>query len=494
MPLLSTQAGRRLQKTPSGKGGLRLHVVHRLCPFPLPTSGFAASCEKLRSRLSADGSTMYPLASFSATIPGCGRIIWRAGVDQTWNGRYNTSNRRTNAHESENQVRQRCYQCFRPMSLCFCEAIPRIDNRTDVLILQHVGERFHPFNTARIVQKALRRCRLIVDHNRRLAAQHLPIRAGAGVLYPQANARSLTELPAAERPTQLVIIDGTWHQAKTIVRDVAQLRDLPCYRLTPSAAGQYRIRREPNAHSLSTLEATVAALQALEPDTAGLDRLLAAFNKMVENQLAHPASHAVPRYKENRQSRPRYLPRALLQNPERLVVAYGEATPGGPGRRTAAPLPVHWVAQRLGTSERFSCRLRQQQPLSDAALKHIRLSAADFDDAVSRHEFCHRWNHFVDRNDVLIVYHHRTYQLLRHIGASQPHCLVLKSIFGKWRAGFRCLEELMAIEGLTLPSCEHKSRANQRLDMALASVEHLRTRYGKLTASKTSGTGVSPVV
>ena len=40
------------------------------------------------------------------------------------------------------------------MSHCFCEAIPQIDNRTDVLILQHVGERFHPFNTARIVQKS----------------------------------------------------------------------------------------------------------------------------------------------------------------------------------------------------------------------------------------------------------------------------------------------------------------------------------------------------
>ncbi len=65
-------------------------------------------------------------------------------------------------------MRERCYQCFRPLSLCFCDAIPRIENRTDVLILQHVGERFHPFNTARIVQKALRHCRLIADHNQRL--------------------------------------------------------------------------------------------------------------------------------------------------------------------------------------------------------------------------------------------------------------------------------------------------------------------------------------
>jgi len=386
------------------------------------------------------------------------------------------TNQMPRASEAENEVGGRCYQCFRPMSLCFCAAIPRIDNRTDVLILQHVGERFHPFNTARIVQKALCHCQLISDHNQRFGTHHLPIQANTGLLYPQANAPSLTELSAAERPDQLVIIDGTWHQAKTIVRDVPQLRDLPCYRLTPSSPGQYRIRREPNAQSLSTLEATVAALRALEPDTVGLDQLLSAFNKMVESQLRHPASHAVWRQKQTRQSRPQSLPRILLQNSDRLVVAYGEATPGQPGKLAATPYPVNWVAQRLGTAERFSCRLRQQQPLSDAALEHMRLSAVDFDAAVSQDEFCHRWSSFLRREDVMIVYHDRTYQLLRHVEATQPRCLVLKSIFGKRRAVFRSLEELLAVEGVAIPSCEDKSRANQRLDMAVALVEHLAQR------------------
>ncbi len=259
------------------------------------------------------------------------------------------------ASESGSEVRQRCYQCFRPMSFCFCESIPQVDNRTDLLILQHVGERSHAFNTARIVQKALRNCHLIAGHNQRLGMHQLPIQANAGLLYPGANAPLLTELSAAERPDQLVIVDGTWHQAKTIVRDVPQLHDLPCFRLTPSSPGQYRIRREPDSQSLSTLEATVAALKALEPETQGLDQLLSAFNEMVENQLGHPASHAVWRRKKTRQTRPRHLPHSLLQNQISLVVAYGEATPGERGRRTANPSPVNWVAQRLGTAERFSC-------------------------------------------------------------------------------------------------------------------------------------------
>lgn len=366
------------------------------------------------------------------------------------------------------------------MPLCFCGAIPSIDNRTDVLILQHVAERFHPFNTARIVQRALRHSRLIADHNRRLGTHHLPIQANAGLLYPRANAPALTELPAAERPSQLVIIDGTWHQAKTIVRDVSQLGRLPCYRLTPSTPGQYRIRREPDAHSLSTLEATVAALRALEPATAGLDQLLSAFILMVDNQLGHPASHAVWRKKTKRQPRPRNLPRALLQNPDRLVVAYGEVPPERTARGDASVSPVNWVAQRLGTAEQFSCIVRQQQPLSNAALEHMRLSAADFDAAASRDEFRRRWSRFLHRDDVLIVYHQRTFQLIRHIAAFQPSCLALKAIFGRWRTGFHSLEELIAVEGVTLPARGDGSRANQRLDMAVAMVEHLRSNYAKL--------------
>ena len=182
----------------------------------------------------------------------------------------------------------------------------------------------------------------------------------------------------------------------------------------------------------------------------------------------------------------------------------------GQGNARTAPSPVNWVAQRLGTAERFSCHLRQQQPLSDAALEHMRLSAADFDAAISQDEFRNRWNHFLRRNDVLIVYHHRTFHRLRQMldgsaanppqrptGSSgsrdahcdpattghaarkdplQPHCLVLKSIFKQWRPDFCSLEELIAAEGMKLPISEDKSRANQRLDMAVALVKHILTR------------------
>ena len=376
-------------------------------------------------------------------------------------------------------MRQRCYRCFRPLPLCFCEAVPRIDNRTDVLILQHVGERYHPFNTARIVRNALQRCHLIADHNQCLGSHYLPIQPDAGLLYPKANAPTLSEIPPIERPSQLVVIDGTWHQAKTIVRDVPQLCDLPCYRLTPSSPGQYRIRREPDEQSLSTLEATVAALRALEPDTHGWDQLLSAFHEMVEQQLSHPANRrSMWRRKKASQSRPRHIPRALLQDPNKLVVAYGETTPGQQGQRNASPSPLNWMAQRLGSGERFSCCLQHHSPISPAAMDYMRLTEQDFDAAISHEDFRHQWSRFVRRNDVLIVYHQKTFQLLRNVGAAQTRCLALKAIFGRWQESFRSPEELMKLEEVSFPDPAGKNRASLRLEMAVALVEHLRTRFG----------------
>src|SRR5437773_3307820 len=128
----------------------------------------------------------------------------------------------------------RCYGCFRPKGDCFCAAIPAIANRTEVLILQHTRERFHAFNTARMVHRALRNSSLLVDYTADLAAR-LRLGPRAALLYPQGDAELISDLPPDQRPEQLVILDGTWHHAKTFVRDIAALRDLPRYRLAPSS-------------------------------------------------------------------------------------------------------------------------------------------------------------------------------------------------------------------------------------------------------------------
>ena len=373
----------------------------------------------------------------------------------------------------ETPQRDRCYGCFRPKSACFCADIPCIDNQTEVLILQHVRERFHPFNTARMVQQALKKSTLLVDQTRELAAATLPLKPRAGLLYPGPGARLLSDLPPGERPEQLVIVDGTWHHAKTLVRDIPALHNLSRYGLAPSSPGRYRIRREPTATSLSTVEATVAALQALEPNTAGLDQLLQAFDTMIDRQLAHPRSEAASRRKLRANQTANNVPRILTHDLKNVVVAYGESACGVPGTKRTPRSPIYWVAQRLGTGESFVRAIQPNSPLTDAFLGHLELSRDDFAGAVSHDEFRTSWADFVRPTDTLAVYCQSTARLLKHIDADFTKCLVLKSIpFDPQRPSGILTEVLAAQNVVSLPP-RHAGRAGKRLANAVALTRHI---------------------
>ncbi len=130
--------------------------------------------------------------------------------------------------------------------------IPIVDNRTPVLILQHRRERFHSFNTARIVRQSLQRFESLVDHHPELDKRFGDFRLSprAGLLYPGDDAVLLPEL-------------------------------------SPASPGRYRIRREPKQFALSTVEATVAALSILGSETKNLESLAEAFHRIIDDQLSH---------------------------------------------------------------------------------------------------------------------------------------------------------------------------------------------------------------
>jgi DTW domain-containing protein YfiP len=335
-------------------------------------------------------------------------------------------------------------RCFRPQPDCYCDAIPKIDNQTEILIIQHVRERDHPFNTARMVNLALAKSQIICGNNQSLKQTEFQLRPKAGLLYPSATSKTLATLPPEQRPEQLVLIDGTWPQARTMIRELTQLRGLPHYKLAPSQPGQYRIRLEPNDTSLSTVEAAVQALQELEPNLAGLDQLIHAFEKMVQRQLDHPKVGR-EHYSGGPKSGGTFnVPARLLEDPNSIVVAYGEAAfrenidvendPRIAAGRTLRQLrnaprpPLFWVAQRLGTGEVFSQSLTPGEALTDSFLQHLELSRQQFEHSVEPVEFRRRWRAFLKPDDLLVVFNQGTIGLLENSRADICSSLTLKSI------------------------------------------------------------------
>ncbi|TWT54913.1 DTW domain protein [Rubripirellula amarantea] len=409
----------------------------------------------------------------------------------------NLSSEQFDAVDHSRSARVRCYQCYRPRAMCFCDRIPTIDNRTGIIILQHMRERFHAFNTARIVRKALTNSTLLVDHNLPLADRlaKLSLADDVGVLYPGPEGRLLTDLPRAEHPKQLVVIDGTWHHAKTLLRDIPQLNELPRFRIEPTEPGNYRIRREPNDTALSTLEATVAALRSLEPDTEGLDELVAAFDAMVQAQLDHPKARDGWRENKRRSHNTMGIPRAILADLSNIVVAYGESEPGitkegkvgckrsprGRDRRH----PVVWLAERLNTGERFQAVIKPRMELPSDFLDHVELPLSTWNGSMSTSQFVESWSAFLRPQDTLVTFHASTRRLLRNAGALVPESVILKSVKYDPTHQHATLESFLQSQQVSVEPPSHPGRPGRRLSSAIALTRFLNQR-GSSAADMTS--------
>lgn len=310
-----------------------------------------------------------------------------------------------------------CARCRRPASVCYCRALPQIDTATRVVILQHPRERDMPIGTARMASLCLPRAELHVGVRwvgEPLArALHDPARPPI-LLYPGPAARDILRDPPCG-PVTLVVVDGTWSQARTVVRDSPVLQALPRYAFETPEPSHYRIRREPRAEYVSTIEALMHVLGVLEGDPARFRSLLDPLRAMVDAQLACQAR--APRRGGVRQvQRPRpprrRVPDAVVQRFDDLVCVVGEANawpyrsgerPDEPERRDEL---VHWVAHRVATGETFGLIVAPERPLSPSTAFHIDLPEDGLRRGAPRSELAPRFARFARPTDLLCAWGH----------------------------------------------------------------------------------------
>ena len=249
------------------------------------------------------------------------------------------------------------------------------------------------------------------------------------LLYPGPDALDLAEAPP-RGPVTLVVLDGTWWQAKKLFQQNPELASLPRYSLSPSSPSRYRIRREPALHCISTIEAIGEALSLLEP--AGFDReaWLLPFEAMVDHQLHFVETRGARRHLASRPGprKPR-LPKLLLERESDLLVGYGEAnawTRGSPLGGDAEVL--HWVAERVHGGERFEALLAPRRPLSPSFEVHTRVPSELVIHGESFASFRERWQAFVRPSDLLLGWGFYASERLVAEGVSLPERLDLRDL------------------------------------------------------------------
>ena len=341
-------------------------------------------------------------------------------------------------------MRAMCLDCGRPSSVCLCGALVKVPTQTRVVILQHPRESDVPINTARIAERALPNSELHVgvelgDSKEVRRALSDPA-APAILLYPGPDARDLAREPP-EGPVTLTVIDGTWWQAQKLFKKNPFLASLPRYALDPTVPSRYRIRREPAAHCVSTIEAITLALGVLERRSsrdgaapaaeAPIEALLQPFEAMVDHQLRFAAErraerHVAKKAKGKRRERPL---RAFGERAEDLVVGYGEAnawprgTPLGEGGEI-----LHFAAERVLSGERFEAFIAPRRPLSPSFMHHTGIAESAVTGAGSWSEFLERWSAFARPSDVLAGWGHFWALALATEGLALPERIDLRAL------------------------------------------------------------------
>jgi DTW domain-containing protein len=212
-----------------------------------------------------------------------------------------------------------CPRCLKPLPLCICDSVTPIENRLSLLILQHPQEQDRALGTARLLalhfpgavvkiglswpslSKALGRP---VENPARWAILYLGS-ASAEALHSEKQVIALTrkgevanQRAILERIEGVIVLDGTWSQAKALWWRNAWM--LKCQRviLNPAHPSRYgRLRREPRRDTLSTIEAAGLLIAALEKRPG----IAAALNTSFERMLA--------RYREVEKTHPELTPK-----------------------------------------------------------------------------------------------------------------------------------------------------------------------------------------
>jgi DTW domain-containing protein YfiP len=191
-----------------------------------------------------------------------------------------------------------CERCGKPTGVCVCDKTVPLANRTYVLILQHPQEQDVVLGSAPLLALSLQNSDRLVGLSWPSLAAILgqpidPLRWA--VMYPGSLKRPLQGKPPfivleksgepAEDPglDGLIVLDGTWSQAKALWWRNAwllKLRRLLVHPTTPSIYG--KARKEPRREYVSTLEAAALALDGLGEDPEIGNQLRRLFRTMVQ--------------------------------------------------------------------------------------------------------------------------------------------------------------------------------------------------------------------
>jgi DTW domain-containing protein YfiP len=171
----------------------------------------------------------------------------------------------------------RCDHCLIDINECICAGIQIAQCGLAVCMLMYHNESFKPSNTGRLIADvipenfAFRWDRTEPDEaflNLINDPQYQPI-----IVFPADNIEPERVIQAVEKVTDkktlLIFLDGTWREAKKMIRKSPYLDQFPVLSITPDKLSEYKLRVAVHENHLGTAEVAIMVLElAGEMDAA----------------------------------------------------------------------------------------------------------------------------------------------------------------------------------------------------------------------------------
>jgi len=209
--------------------------------------------------------------------------------------------------------REICNECQRPTKTCWCSSLPNppigLSSRVDkVIIFQHPKEVKRPHQTAKIAVKSIGEGKCQIHTRSKIKADDPVLleatsRSGSSVylMYPNRNSVDVKTLKSQHKSSTIILLDGTWHEAKKLLERSPSLAKLPSLHLDlHSGTGEeevssswvksaFIIKTQPDPKCMSTVETVAHTLALIEEDQSIVERMLRPLNTICEIQMNHGA-------------------------------------------------------------------------------------------------------------------------------------------------------------------------------------------------------------
>lgn len=217
----------------------------------------------------------------------------------------------TRPFNARGKLLKRCPECQIGLDYCICHWQASCEPDLDVVLLMHPDEILKPTNTGRLVADIAPRTTYAFAYSRTepdpdfMAMLADPNRYCLMVFPADEADKDLRQvyfqppdIPTGKRLT-LIILDGTWKQARRMMRLAKHLQAIPALNLDMSEQGGYRLRKAINPGQLATAEAVAAVWDAFgqTQSAALLYHYFALFN---QHYAANRGCHSVEESESSR--------------------------------------------------------------------------------------------------------------------------------------------------------------------------------------------------